>query len=76
MADDHKPLQVDRRSEPRESLDTGFDPYLLSLLPDSRSGQSPRQRNAPSTIRDTPADPGESAPTRHRSKLVRKSGEG
>jgi len=74
MADDHKPLQVDRRSEPRESLNTGFDPYLLSLLPDSRSEQSPGLRNAQSGAGSMPADRDDNAPTRHRSALVRASG--
>lgn len=75
MADDRKPLQVDRRSEPRESLNTGFDPYLLSLLPDSRSEQSPGPRNARSDPGSMPADRDDSSPTRHRSALVRALGE-
>ncbi len=74
MADQHKPLQIDRRREPRESLDTGFDPYVLSLVPDSRSGRSPARRSvADSSTSDAPGEAGENAPTRHRSTLIKES---
>ncbi len=67
MADNNRPPPVDRRSEPRESLDTGFDPYVLSLLPVSDADAVAARAAAD---RHETRRPAGTKPTRHRSALI------
>jgi hypothetical protein len=72
MADDTRRLTIDRRSEPRESLDSGYDPYVLSLLPASGEPAIAADRQE-SSRKDIQAEANEPAPTRHRAALIRES---
>lgn len=58
-------FDLDRRSTARESEDTGWDPYLISLLPDGSAGEaSPADDGHPAPARPADAD------VRHRSRLL------
>lgn len=72
MGRDTRRLTIDRRSEPRESLDSGYDPYVLSLLPCSREPAiAPNHQE--SSGKDIQEEASEPAPTRHRAALIRES---
>jgi hypothetical protein len=58
-------IDFDRRSTARESEDTGWDPYLISLLPDG----SAREPSSADDEHPPPASPPD-ADVRHRSRLL------